>query len=148
MDKLCYNTAEIEKGRENMKKIALFLAFVMLLGCFVGCSKNKENKEPSTEPTESIPYEGELDHVHAPGEHVYVTEVLAEADCVNSGKILHICAVCGEGFEEIVDPYGHEFEPATCDRDGYCINCGIVLEKALGHSPLHGICERCRAVVE
>lgn len=131
-----------------MKKIALFLALVMLLGCFAGCGKNKGSEEPFSEPTESIPYEGEHDHIHAPGEHMYVTEVMAEADCVNSGKILHICALCGDGFEEIVDAYGHELEGATCEKGAHCITCGTEVEEPMGHVPQNGICERCRAVIE
>lgn len=130
-----------------MKKIAVILAFVMLVGCFAGCGAKVEEDTPSA-PTESIPVEGELDHVHAPNEHVYQVEVMQEADCVNSGRVIHMCIVCGEGFEEVVDPYGHEIGPATCDQPGCCANCGIVVEKPMGHTVNNGICERCRAVVD
>jgi hypothetical protein len=132
-----------------MKKLAFLLALLMLLGIFAGCEKKENNDEEiPDEPTESIPYEGEFGYVHAPGEeHVFEAEVLADPDCVKEGQILYMC-ICGEGYVEKIDAFGHEAEPATCTKAGYCINCNGLVEKALGHTTKRGICERCRAVVD
>ena len=129
-----------------MKKIALLLAVFMLLSVLAGCGDDRLANEETSEPTESIPVEGEFDQTHTNGEHVYVTEEMAVADCTNPGKILHICVVCGDGFEEIVDPYGHELDAATCDQGTRCLTCGIEVEPPMGHLWDNGICERCRAV--
>ena len=131
-----------------MKKIAFLLAVLLLISCFVGCGNKEEEEILAAEPTESIPYEGEFDHMHTNGAHVFTTEVLAEANCTQSGKVLHICVICGEGFEETVDPYGHELDAPTCTEAGRCINCNTVIEKPMGHKVKDGICERCRAVVD
>ena len=131
-----------------MKKIALLLAVFMLLSILAGCGDDRLANDETYEPTESIPVEGEFDHTHTNGEHVYVTEEIATADCTNPGKILHICVVCGEGFEEIVDAYGHEVDTATCEEPGRCMNCNMIVEEPLGHYVKDGICERCRAVID
>ena len=131
-----------------MRKLAMLLAVLLLFGMLAGCGKKEnEDGESLAGPTESVAYEGEYIG-HAPGEnHVYEAEVLSDPDCVNDGQVLHMC-ICGEGYVETVKAFGHEIEPATCDRDGYCINCLAVVEKAMGHTTKHGICERCRAVVD
>ena len=130
-----------------MKRIVWLLAAVILLSCVVGCGKAKTEDNTLNTPMESIPLEGEMDHVHGPGDHLYQAETMSEADCVNAGRIVHICVICGEGFEETVEPYGHMFEPATCDQPGCCVNCGAVMEKPTGHTTKNGTCERCGTFV-
>lgn len=129
-----------------MKKIAFLLAILLLLGSTAGC-KEKEDEALSAEPTESIPYEGEFDHMHAPGEHVFVSEEIVVADCVNDGTILHICVICGEGVEETVAAYGHELDIPTCTDPGRCVQCGAITEKAMGHTTKKGVCDRCGETV-
>ena len=129
-----------------MKKTALILAIALLLSCLAGCGR-KNGEETISETQESIPVEGEFDHVHGPNEHLYQADTMSEADCVNAGRIVHICVLCGEGFEETVEPYGHMIEPATCDQPGCCMNCGAVMEKPTGHTTKNGTCERCGTFV-
>ena len=126
-----------------MKRFAWFLVFLMLFGCLAGCGKKDIGDDTLNAATESVPLEDEFEHAHGPDEHIYQAEVMSDPDCVNSGITVHICAICGEGFEEITEPFGHELEPATCVEKGYCVNCGIVMEKPTGHSTKTGICERC-----
>lgn len=130
-----------------MKRIAWLLVAVLLLGCFVGCKKADTEDNTLNAPTESIPLEGEMDHIHGPDDHLYQAETMEDADCVNGGRVVHICVICGEGFEEIVNPYGHVIEPATCDKPGYCDSCGAIVEKAMGHTTKNGICERCQEYI-
>ena len=128
-----------------MKKIALLLAVLLLMGIFAGCGKDRLADGENTEPTESVTVAGEFDHMHADGEHIYVAEEIEVADCTHDGRILHICVICGEGFEEIVSSYGHEMDVASCLEGAYCANCGELLESPLGHLWDNGVCSRCGA---
>ncbi len=50
----------------KMKKIALFLAFVMLLGCMAGCTPATDPTEPSTPTTATDPTNAPTDPTNAP----------------------------------------------------------------------------------
>ncbi len=139
-----------------MKKLALLLVMILLLGCCTGCGDRPEDGQntlgtPTEEqiPQESVtvPYEFDeyigTEYLCEDGNHQYTSEVIADVTCTEDGQILHICILCGEGYVETVYAAGHYADAATCDFPSTCIDCGATLESALGHTTANGTCTRC-----
>lgn len=144
-----------------MKRLALLLIVILLLGCCAGCTETPDGgqdvlgvDEEEVQPSESTPIPGEFDeyigtdYLCKDGNHQFVSEVMADTTCVDDGQILHICTLCGEGYVETVHATGHYVDPASCDLPATCIDCGATLDPALGHSVVNGTCTRCGEKVE
>ena len=153
-----------------MKKIALLLAIVMLIGCMAGCAKDNKEDDVAVTPTSasgettgqnvnpdanenadaSEPYAGELigsESCVGP-EHKMTSVVEQETDCESYGHILHTCSLCGWSYQEQVEPLGHDYSPASCEFDAYCNRCQAVVEPATGHTTTNGLCEKCGAWID
>lgn len=73
-------------------------------------------------------------------------EILSETKPTNkwgeegNGSITKKCRRCGEKITVSTD---HDWVPATCTEDGYCRDCHMKGQPALGHSTSFGVCDRC-----
>lgn len=77
-------------------------------------------------------------HDYEPGESVQPT-------CLDSGYKTEVCKNCGDVKKaETIPALEHEFTDATCTSPKRCKNCGITIDRALGHDAPDGItCRRC-----
>ena len=141
-----------------MRKIALLLALLLLLGCLTACGEEETLSAEGVDsenavPTESIPLPGEiegmLDADHCTGEnHIFATEVLSEVGCETYGELQHTCTICGWYYFEMVMATGHDYNPPTCEFDAYCTICHMNVETATGHNIVDGFCTNCGLYVE
>lgn len=77
--------------------------------------------------------------------HEYSITEEDPASCEKSGFRVYTCPGCGDSYEESVEAYGHNMSGVTCTSDSVCARCGMVGQKALGHTTSTGICSRCSA---
>ncbi|MBO5002535.1 MAG: hypothetical protein J6C66_07515, partial [Prevotella sp.] len=71
--------------------------------------------------------------------HNYSAET-TNPDCVNAGKTVYTCTLCGDTYEESISALGHSYvaqtTPADCTNDGKtvytCSACGDSYEEAIG----------------
>ena len=128
-----------------MKKLACFVAFILLIACIlVSCDgansdQNDETKDDlgitedgSNTKNDDIIKDTDNEHVHAFAEWITVIE----PDCINEGLKEHIC-ICGEKESEKISAVGHTIEiipsiESTCIENGFsqglfCSVCGVTL---------------------
>lgn len=68
--------------------------------------------------------------------HAFTVEETAAATCTEKGLLTYACSKCGLTYTVETLPIGHapSAAAATCDTDVVCLNCGEVLEAAIGHA--------------
>lgn len=139
-----------------MKKIALLLALLMIVGCFAACGEDSE-KNSATDPAAATggaagqentnPEAGEVDLEACPssddGKHHYTEEVAGEPSCALPGLVICTCNDCGYSTTREIPALGHQGTGASCEEPSVCIVCGEVAEEAWGHEPDGGVCKNC-----
>ena len=137
-----------------MKKIALLLALLMIVGCFAACGGDGE-KNNATEPAAGGNAAGENgtdagtaeDLEFCPssdeGKHLYSEELAGEPSCELPGLMLYTCTACGYSTSQEIPALGHQGTGASCEEPSICSVCGEVEEDAWGHESENGICKNC-----
>lgn len=120
-----------------MKKIALFLAVLMLVVCFAAC------KEETDAPQTTASADVETTEETKVCDHQYKSEILREPTCLETGSVQYTCTLCGYGYTEETQPYGHDGTGASCDAPSICSRCFEVVEDAWGHTEEDGFCRDC-----
>ena len=141
-----------------MKRIALFLALLMLVFSVAGCAQEKVepvgsgqinsdpvNSDPTNtqETTTSSETEGTTAATVKMCEHEYGEKVEQDATCMENGILLLQCTKCGESMHEQIPAFGHRGSGASCTEPSFCILCGEMEEPAWGHDDQNGICRNC-----
>jgi len=138
-----------------MKKLALLLALLMIVGCFAACGGDSETNG-TTDPAavggnaageNGDGTGGEIDLEECPssdeGKHQYTEEIAGEPSCQLPGLMLYTCAACGYSTSQEIAPLGHQGTGASCEEPSICSVCGEVAEEAWGHESENGICKNC-----
>ncbi|MBR4459283.1 MAG: hypothetical protein IKS31_10035 [Clostridia bacterium] len=76
----------------------------------------------------------------APGEHNWVKDPQRPADCTTQGLVFYFCTKCGDSYEEVIPPLGHDWHmtstSATCLSGGVtrytCARCGLRKQERVG----------------
>lgn len=68
--------------------------------------------------------------------HAFTVEKTVEETCTEKGLLTYACSKCDLTYTVETLPTGHapSAVAATCDTDVVCLNCGEVLEAAIGHA--------------
>ena len=68
--------------------------------------------------------------------HAFTVEKTVEETCTEKGLLTYACSKCNLTYTVETLPIGHapSAAAATCDTDVVCLNCGEVLEAAIGHA--------------
>lgn len=126
-----------------MKRIALFLAVLMLVFSLAACG-NETEKDPekgtAADPTTGVE---ETTEALEGCKHQYEQEVVTEVSCVEGGTVQYTCTVCKESYTEEVPATGHQIPGVSCGEAGVCEKCGEVMEAARGHEVEDGFCVHC-----
>lgn len=77
--------------------------------------------------------------------HNYQISQQAAPTCTEKGSFTYICSTCGDSYTEVIDPKGHKYADATCDKPQTCTVCSATTGAALGHSYSSYRCTRCGA---
>lgn len=140
-----------------MKKLALLLALLMIVGCFAACGGDSK-KPTATEPAannggaaaqQQKPNggSGEEDVESCPnsadGKHQFKEEVAGEPDCTQPGLIIATCEYCNFSTNKEIPALGHQGTGASCLEPSICTVCGEIAEEAWGHDFESGICKNC-----
>lgn len=120
-----------------MKKIALFLAVLMLVFCFAACNEETDTPQTTANATAETAEETKV------CDHQYTSEILRESSCEETGIVQYTCTLCSYSYTEETQPYGHEGTGASCDAPSICSRCYEVVEDAWGHMEEDGFCREC-----
>ena len=120
-----------------MKKIALFLAVLMLVSCFAACTEETDAPQTTTSADVETTEETKV------CDHRYKSEILREPSCEETGSVLYTCTLCSYSYTEETQPYGHEGTGASCVEPSICSRCFEVVEDAWGHTEEDGFCRDC-----
>ena len=71
----------------------------------------------------------------------WVTTV--KSTCMNEGKAVATCSVCGAQQTKTLPKSDHILKNATCASGAVCTVCGQTFGAALGHEYENGVCVRC-----
>ncbi len=115
-----------------MKKILAIVLMTMLLVTPVFASGEATAEAPAAEAATAV-----AASVAEPEcNHAFTVEVTAEATCTEKGLLTYACSKCGLTYTVETLPTGHapSAVAATCDQDVVCLNCGEVMEAAIGHA--------------
>ena len=138
-----------------MKKIALLLALLMIIGCFAACGGDGEKNEETApaavgdatgqqqKPDASSGEEEEVCPNSDDGKHHYTEELAGEPTCTQPGLMLYTCNDCEFSISKDIPALGHQGTGASCEEPSICTVCGEVAEDAWGHEPESGICKYC-----
>ena len=134
-----------------MKKIAILLALLMLLGCFAACGNEETNEETGTaaaageqKTNQNVEAEADICPESEDGKHQYEEELAAEATCTVPGLMMYTCIACNSSTTAEIPAVGHQGTGASCDEPSVCTVCGEVAEDAWGHvDDGSGICKNC-----
>lgn len=104
-----------------MKKILAIVLMTALLVCPVFASGEAMVQAPVAEPACN---------------HAFTVEKTVEETCTEKGLLTYACSKCDLSYTVETLPTGHNASAAaaTCDVDVVCLNCGEVLEAAIGHA--------------
>lgn len=108
-----------------MKKILAIVLMTALLVCPVFASGEAMVQAPVAAP------------VAEPAcNHAFTVEKTVEETCTEKGLLTYACSKCDLSYTVETLPTGHNASAAaaTCDVDVVCLNCGEVLEAAIGHA--------------
>ena len=127
-----------------MKRIALFLAVLMLVFSLAACG-GETAKQPETVAGTTEPTVATEETTEAVGEckHQYEQEIIDEANCLEKGSVQHTCSICKNSYTEEVPAVGHQSSGTSCVDASVCEKCGEILEKAQGHEVVDGTCVHC-----
>ena len=138
-----------------MKKLALLLALLMIVGCFAACGGDNDTNgttDPAAVGGNGAQQNGtgtgeEADPEACPssddGKHQYSEEIAGEPSCELPGLVLYTCGVCGYSKSQDIPALGHQGTGASCEEPSICSVCGEVAENAWGHESENGICKNC-----
>ena len=113
-----------------MKKILAIVLMTMLLVTPALASGEPAAQAPAAAATVAAPVaEPECNHA-------FTVEQTAVATCTEKGLLTYACSKCDLTYTVETLPIGHapSAAAATCDTDVVCLNCGEVLEAAIGHA--------------
>ena len=141
-----------------MKKIALLLALLLIIGCFAACGGDGEKNEATepaannggaavqqqgTQPIKSGEEDLEVCPASDDNKHHYKEEVAGEPTCALPGLLICTCTECNFSINQEIPALGHQGTGASCEEPSICTVCGEVAEDAWGHEPESGICKYC-----
>lgn len=115
-----------------MKKILAIVLMTMLLVTPALASGEATAEAPAAEAATAV-----AATVAEPEcNHAFTVEQTAAATCTEKGLLTYACSKCGLSYTVETLPIGHapSAVAATCDTDVVCLNCGEVLEAAIGHA--------------
>ena len=113
-----------------MKKILAIVLMTMLLVTPALASGEPAAQAPAAAATVAAPVaEPECNHA-------FTVEQTAVATCTEKGLLTYACSKCDLTYTVETLPIGHapSAAAATCDTDVVCLNCGEILEAAIGHA--------------
>lgn len=135
-----------------MKKIALLMALVMVVGCLWACGEDPNQKAKDTLDgifNNANPGNiangnngGAEDPTATTEAHKFEEKILEEPDCYSAGSRLMTCSDCGLEVTEEIPALGHDITDASCTEPGVCSRCGE-MSPALGHIDQNGVCGNC-----
>jgi hypothetical protein len=139
-----------------MKKLALLLALLMIVGCFAACGGDSEKNQETNpaaatggaanQPTATNNAgvaDPELCPDSADGKHQYTEEVAGEPSCTLPGLMMYTCSACQFSTTKEIPALGHQGTGASCIEPSICTVCGEIAEEAWGHDLESGICKNC-----
>lgn len=78
-------------------------------------------------------------------EHDYICTVNHLTSCTEVGIFVYTCSICGDGYIEYEDAFGHTYDGYEYDETAHwqvCTVCGAVSEKE-SHMLINGVCTVC-----
>lgn len=110
-----------------MKKILAIVLMTALLVCPVFASGEAMVQAPAAAPVVTP---------EPACNHAFTVEKTVEETCTEKGLLTYACSKCDLTYTVETLPIGHNASAAaaTCEEDVVCLNCGEVLETAIGHA--------------